>query len=302
MRWLIDNIALKLLSLALALALWFVIAGEASSEMGLSIPVELQNFPRELELTGEPVDRVEIRVRATPGVIQRLGPGDVTAQVDLTGAAEGERIVHMTERTIRVPFGVKVVKIAPSILTLNLERTVEKEVPVRPRLNGRPAPGYEVGELTAQPEMVKVAGPRSRVREIESAFTEAVSVEGAEASVSEQVTLGLEDPLLRIQGGSRVKVTARVRPVHERRAFDDLPVAVRGGAATLSPSRVRVVLEGPADELRRVTEDSVRPYVDTTSLSGSRRAVVAVELIPGPPGVSVHHAEPAEVTATRKGR
>lgn len=302
MGWLFDNLALKLLSLALALALWFVIAGEASSEMGLSVPLELQNFPRELELTGEPVDRVEVRLRATPGVIQRLGPGDVSAQVDLAGAGEGERIVHMTENAIRTPFGVKVVKITPSILTLTLERTVEKTVPVRPRLTGRPAPGFEVGEVVALPEEVKIAGPRSRVREIESAFTEPVSVEGADATLTDQVALGLEDPLLRIQGSPRVGVTARVRPVHERRVFDGLAVAVRGGSAALSPSRVRVVLEGPADVLRRVEEGSVRPYVDVTRLAGTVRAIVAVELVPGPPGVSVHHAEPPEITVTRKGR
>jgi hypothetical protein len=299
MRWLFDNLSLKLLSLVLALALWFVIAGAATSEMGLSVPVELRNVPRDLELTGEPVDRVEVRVRATPGVIQGLGPGDVAAQVDLAGAGEGERIVHMGENAIRVPFGVKVVKITPSILTLNLERTVAKSVPVRPRVTGRPATGYEIAEVAPQPEQVEIVGPRSRVREIESAFTEPVSVDGADATLTENVALGLEDPLLRINGSSRAKVTARIRPVHERRVFE-APVAVRGGAASVSPARVRVVLEGPAEVLKSVAEENVRPYVDVTHLSGTSRVIVAVELLPGPPGVSVHHAEPAEVTVTRK--
>ena len=133
---LLENLPLKLVSLALAALLWFVIAGEKTSEMGLSVPVELQNFPKDLELTGEPVNAVEVRLRASPGIIQRLGPGDVSAQVDLTGVQEGEHIVHLTGDSIRVPFGVKVVKITPSILTLNLERTLQKMVPVRPRLLG----------------------------------------------------------------------------------------------------------------------------------------------------------------------
>ena len=38
-----------------------------------------------------------------------------------------------------MPFGVKVVKISPAILTMNLEQTLQKMVPVRPRLLGRPA-------------------------------------------------------------------------------------------------------------------------------------------------------------------
>ena len=80
---------------------------------------------------------------------------------------------------IQVPFGFRVVKITPSLLTLNLERTQRKTIPVRPRVIGRPAPGFEVAEIASDPAEVRVAGPRSRVQEIESAFTEPVSVEGA---------------------------------------------------------------------------------------------------------------------------
>ena len=80
MRLLVENLPLKIISLGLAVLLWYVIAGEKTSEMGVSVPVELQNFPRDLELTGEPVNEVEVRLRASPGIIQRLGPGDISAQ------------------------------------------------------------------------------------------------------------------------------------------------------------------------------------------------------------------------------
>lgn len=203
---------LKLVSLALAALLWFVIAGEKTSEMGLTVPVELKNFPKDLELTGDAVNAVEVRLRASPSIIQSLGPGDVSAHVDLKGVQEGEHIVNLTGDSIRIPFGVKVVRINPSTLTLNLERTVQKMVPVRPRLLGRPAPGHEVAEVTSSPPEVRVTGPKSRVLEVEGAFTEPVSVEAADATVVENVNLGVDDPLLRIQGSPRVRVTARIAP------------------------------------------------------------------------------------------
>jgi YbbR domain-containing protein len=206
----LQNIPLKLTSLALATLLWFVIAGEKTSEMGLTVPVELKNFPKDLELTGDAVNAVEVRLRASPSIIQSLGPGDVSAHVDLTGVVEGEHIVNLTEASIRIPFGVKVVRINPSTLTLNLERTVQKTVPVRPRLLGRPATGYEVAEVTSTPPEVRVAGPKSRVQEVEGAFTEPVSVDAANRDVVEEVNLGVDDPLLRIQGSPRVRVTARI--------------------------------------------------------------------------------------------
>ena len=69
--------------------LWFVIAGEKTSEMGLRMPVELQNFPEDLELTGDAVDTVEVRLRASPGIMHALGPGEISAQIDLGEPARG---------------------------------------------------------------------------------------------------------------------------------------------------------------------------------------------------------------------
>jgi YbbR domain-containing protein len=296
MRFLVDHLPLKLISLGLAVLLWYVIAGEKTSEMGLAVPVELQNFPQDLELTGEPVNAVEVRLRASPGIIQRLTPGDVSARIDVKGAVEGERIVHLTADSIRVPFGVRVVKISPAIITLNFERTQQKVVPIRPRILGRPVAGYEVAEVTAQPAEVQVLGPKSRVNDVESAYTEPISVDGARSDVVERVAIGIEDPLLRIQGTPRVEVTARVREVHETRTLQGLPIALRGAAGTLRPAQATVVLTGPAAALERVQAEDVKAYVDGAAARAGQPAPVAVELASGLAGVTVKEWQPSQVT------
>jgi YbbR domain-containing protein len=303
MRGLLDNLPLKVISVTLALLLWFVI-GEKTSERGLSVPVELQNVPRDLELVGEPTNVVDVRVRASPSVIQRLTPGDVSARIDLSGVREGEHIVHLTSDDIRVPFGVRVVKITPSIVTMGFERTMQKTVPIRPRLLGRPAVGYEVGEVAAEPGEVRVAGPKSRVQEMESAYTEPVSVEGTGSTVVETVNLGLDDPVLRIQGSPRVRVTARIREVQDTRALEGVEVEVRGGAFPVQPTRVRVVLTGPASVLALVKPAQVRAYVEAARVKNGR-APVAVEMVPGQAGVTLKEAVPAQVSVrplSRRGR
>jgi YbbR domain-containing protein len=307
-RGLLDNLAVKALSLGLATVLWFVIAGEKTSEMGVIAHLELQNFPRDLEVTGEPVDTVEVRLRASPGIIERIAPGDVSAQVDLAGMQEGEHIVHLTEKSIRMPFGVKVVKISPAILTLALERTMQKDVPIHPRLVGRPAPGFEVGEVVADPGQVRVAGPKSRVQEIDSAFTEPVSVEGTENNVAEVVNMGLEDPLLRIQGSPRVRVNVRVREAQETRAFDAVRVEARGAEASLRPEAVRVVVAGPRSLLRSTTLPEIHAYADVAGARPGQEVKVAVELAPGHAALAVQEVTPASVVlhapprASRPGR
>ena len=46
----------------------------ASVSTGQNSPVELRNVPSDLELTGDPTNEVEVRLRASPGIIQRIGP------------------------------------------------------------------------------------------------------------------------------------------------------------------------------------------------------------------------------------
>jgi YbbR domain-containing protein len=295
MRAVFDSLPLKVMSLGFAVLLWLLVAGEKTSEMGLTVPVELQNFPRELELTGEPVNAVEVRLRASPGMIQRIVPGEVSAQVNLAGVGEGEHIVHLTEDAIRMPFGVKVVKISPAVLTFQLEKTLEKVVPIQPRLLGRPAEGFEVAGVTSEPADVKVAGPTSRVEEIESAFTEPLSVDAARDTVTQRVTIGLADPLLRVLATPQVKVVARIRERRASRTLRGLAVEVRGGAGAVRPARVDVVVAGPASLIEGLDAKAVTPYVDL-SRAAAGKAAVAAEVGPGNAGVEVRECVPPEVS------
>ena len=299
MRRLLDNLPLKLTSLGLALMLWFAIAGEKTSEVGLSVPVELQNVPLDMELTGEPVNTLDVRLRGSRSIIQQLGPGQVSAEIDLIDALEGEQIEHLTESSIRAPVGLQVVKITPAILTLHLERTLQKTVPIHPRLIGKPTPGFEVADTQCSPPEVLIAGPKSRVRDIESAFTEPVSIDRAQSTVVARVNVGLEDPILRIHENPRVRVTVYVREAHEKRAFDALAVTVRGEGASVTPPAVRVTLTGPASLVSRLVEDQVRPYVELPDDTPEAVLPIGVEIAPGFPGITVHQIEPTEVRVRR---
>jgi YbbR domain-containing protein len=292
-----GDTALRVASLLVAIGLWFGIAGRQTAERGMVVPVELRNVPRDLELTGDAVSTVDVRVRASAGLVNSLQPGAIRATIDLAGAHEGERIVQLSSDRIEAPQGFRVVKITPSLLTLNLERTLRKTIPVRPRVIGRPAPGFEVAELASDPAEVTVAGPRSRVQEIESAFTEPVSVEGADRTRTEMVNVGLEDPLLRLEARSRVEVTATVREAHETRTFAGLRVEARGRPARLTPSRVSVSVSGAASRVRALTAGDLLPYVVLPGEGEAPpRLPVAVDVATGHEGIEAVETRPAQVS------
>src|SRR5947207_841084 len=231
--WPFRHLGLKVLSLVLALLLWMVVSGEETVERGLRVPLELQQVPAGLELTGEVPATVDVRVRGASGTLSRVSTGDVVSVLDLRSARSGRRLFPLTPDQVRVPFGVEVVQVQPSALAMAFEPSASRQVPVEPAVDGRPAPGYVVGAMIADPKNVEVIGPESAVRRVTEALTEPVSVFGARDRVRQTVTLGLIDPSLRLKNARTAVVTVNIVPAPLERTLRARPVHLRNVPAGL---------------------------------------------------------------------
>ena len=151
-------------------------------------------------------------MRGSSGTLSRVATGDVVAVLDLHTVQAGRRLFPLTPDQVRVPFGVEIVQVTPSAVTIAFEQSASREVPITPAVDGRPAPGYVVGSLSAEPRVVDVIGPESAVKLATEVLTEPVSVAGARTHVKQTVILGLLDPALRLKtarSAPRATPTAR---------------------------------------------------------------------------------------------
>lgn len=206
------NLGLKFLSTCIAAMLWLVIAGERVVERVLRAPVEFQNLPNGLELVGNLPDTVEVRLRGSSGALSRMGAGDLAAVLDLRTARPGRRLFHLTPSQVTVPYGINVVQVGPSTLTMEFEAAGVRTVPVKPDIEGRPDPGFEVTSVTSDPATVEVAGPESALKRLDAVVTEPVSVNGETRSVREVVTIGVQDASLRLVTPTTAVVTVTISP------------------------------------------------------------------------------------------
>ena len=167
------HLGLKILSIALAGAIWLTVGDQRAVERTMRVPLEYHNMPANLELMPSPPDTVEVRLRGPSGTIGRLLPGEVVAVLDLTAARPGTRLFHMLSDEVRVPYSVGVSQVNPAALPLTFEPAARRAVPVVPVVDGEPAPGYRIGRIVSSPEQVTVVGPTSHVVGVASATTEA---------------------------------------------------------------------------------------------------------------------------------
>jgi YbbR domain-containing protein len=298
--WPFRSFGLKVVSVGFAVLLWLIVAGEEIVERGLRVPLELQQFPENLELKSDPPSLVDIRVRGTSSVLARLSTGDVVAVLDLRGARPGRRLFQLTAEQIRAPFGVEVMQVIPASVALVFENAATRTVKVLPSIDGSPAPGFVVGQISTDPESVEVVGPASSVQTAGEALTEPVSVAGARETVRERVTVGFDDPSLRMKVPRLATVTVEILPGPRERRMAAQPIHLRNLNAKLSaravPATVNATLRGSRDSLEHVTPDAVDAFVDLAGL-GAGDYVLPVHVETSlDAGVAV--VEPATVQVT----
>ncbi len=211
MTWITHNWFLKLLAIGFAMTLWVAVASETSSEIGIEVPLEYHNIPPQMEITGDAANTVEVRLRGAANVVKDITPKQVVTTVDLANSAPGDKTVSLTPQNVQAPFGTEVIRINPAQVRISLEQTVSKAVAVLPATQGQPADGFELGKIMVSPGRVRIQGPESRLRAVNSVSTVPISVAGKHSSLQQSVGLEPPDAQIRIQQQSKVDVRIEIR-------------------------------------------------------------------------------------------
>ena len=210
-HWILQNWFLKVVSLLLATLLWAAVSNQASSEIGLDVPLEYRNIPSQLEITGDMTNTIQVRLRGSSSVIKGITAKDVSTTIDLGKMRTGEKIVALSPQNVQVPFGAEVIRVNPSTVRFTLERTVTKTVDIAPTLAGQPTNGFEVGQVFVNPNTVEVEGPESRVDMLSSIATTPIRLDRKQSSFEQTADLDVPDPQIRLQHPSAVNVKIEIR-------------------------------------------------------------------------------------------
>ena len=191
--FLTKNPGLKLSAFLFAVALWFFVAGQSSTEVGFMVPLGFHGVPEDRAVKSGSPGEVEVRVRGPKFVINNISPRQITAELDLSGAKEGINTYNILPDDIVVPTGVKATLVRPSSVEVRVEGVLKAALPVKVRLTGRPARGYKVARLKVAPGRVEAVGRRSEIESIDRIYTEPVDVTGLAGSKSFTARLDIDN-------------------------------------------------------------------------------------------------------------
>jgi YbbR domain-containing protein len=186
-RALFGNLGYKLLAVAITLFLWVVARGSSSVERGFDIPVVLQGIPDDLVVVDQGADVVNVRVLGSRSALRNFDPQNLEYTIEIADAKPGQAAFEVDLSRFDLPRGARVVSRSPSRIELALERRIAKTLKVKPDVEGQPAEGYRVGDVTVDPPRVRITGARSEVLRLSEVATETIDVAGATGPVEREV-------------------------------------------------------------------------------------------------------------------
>ena len=216
-RFLRENIGWKLLSLAIAAVLWYSVVGEPRYVASVSAPLEFRNVPRDLEISSEKPDTINLEMEGPAGQLDQQDLAGVTMVLDLGSIMKpGEQAFTLGQGSAKLPAGVSLIRAVPSQIRLRFERSLKREVPVRVRITGTIDDGPEARSRSVVPPSLGIVGPESRVKQVEYAETDLIDLTGVTGEKVFRVGVFVADPQVRFESASQV--TVKVGPTRGRLA------------------------------------------------------------------------------------
>ena len=103
------------------------------------------------------------------------------------------------------------VKCSPSVIKMKVARRAYGQVPVEVMIQGKPADGFQVTDISVIPSSVGITGPEPLVRAMKSVVTDNVLVDDAKKSFSQTVSVMKDNKLVSFTEPSvRVGIYARL--------------------------------------------------------------------------------------------
>jgi len=217
---LLQNFGWKVLSLAIAVALWYAVVGEPRYGAAASAPLLFSNIPPDLEISSDRPEKVSLELLGTPGQLDQEHLASVAVILDLGPVTQpGERTFNLTASSVRLPRGVRFVRAVPSQIRLYFERRRTAEVPIRARFVNSGASGYSLRRHAIEPARLQITGPESHVARVAFAETDVIDLAGVIGEKVFHVSAFVDDPQVRFESPPRVAVqveTAKIPVVGDR--------------------------------------------------------------------------------------
>lgn len=208
-----DNLWWKLFALVAAFAVWLNVASEPELATIVSVPVEYNNYPKDLEISSNIVESIDVEARGPSDQLRSLRDAHIAAVIDFASVKDpGQRTFTVTPAELKLPRGIQLVRAIPAQLRFRFERKITRAVPISVAWSGKLPLGLAVGTVEIEPPDLTIAGPESHVLDSKKLLADPFDLTGISGDTERKLAVYSPEPEVRILGAPQVTVKIRVQP------------------------------------------------------------------------------------------
>jgi len=263
----------------LSIILWGSVSLSGDFVSSITIPIQITNTPDNYTLGNITHKEVTIRLKGKGWELARVGLAGGEDFLVSANKKIGKIRANLRNHVEINPWltsSFQILDISPAIVEYEIDKMITKKVNIKHNglIEFRSGFGFASAiELT--PNEVEISGPASLLQNIDTVKTDSLKLNNIAEDVNVDIKLAHIDHATFNQNVFKLSFT--VQKIVDK-SFDELPVEIRNVPSTkglsLFPSKVNVVLRGGINILGRITNDSIKVYIDFWSVMRSEDDVV----------------------------
>lgn len=289
-----KNLGLKIISIAIAISLYLFVTDQSnSSELTLTVPIEIVNLPPEKIVILPLNKQASISLVGPSFVISKINPRDLKFDVTLPEDIGDFHMVNLDISMINLPRYVDLVAIEPRQQEFVFDSLLDEDVPIHIPETGRLPSHLELDSIKPVVESIKLKCPAKELKRIRRIETTPVDL--SVVKTSETKRLDFIVPSYCTLEQDSVDVNIKVNKARVERVFANIPVKVRGDRYKVSPAEVSVELSGEVEVISALSVKKIVAFVRPKPSESD--AEIQIEL---PEGLDLVAATPSKVKVLRK--
>ena len=204
-----------LVCLVLVTGIWFGLSRGRETLKTMEVPLEYTALQKDFEIIEASSNTVTLHLGGSGPLLKSLGPQQIKVLLKLDKAVVGENNFIVSDNNVLLPPGVQLKKVEPETITLFVEGTISRQVPIQVQWSGKLPPALILSNVRLIPDTLLVTGPRNDLADLATLYTEKIPLE----SLTKPGTLKMEAPVILhpstltvTDGGKKVFVTCTVEP------------------------------------------------------------------------------------------
>lgn len=250
-----------------SIILWGAVTLSGDFTSTISVKIQVVETPKNFALGKISHKEIYLRVKAKGWELAKFGLGGEREFVVSAHRRIGRSRIDLRKEVENNPWLVSsfhLVEMAPTHIEINIDKTITKVVKVKQNIAVEFKSGYGIAsDIKIVPEEVEISGAASILQNIDSLETELELLQNIDDRVETDIAFQEIEGVTLSEKNCRIEFD--VQKIVDK-SFDDLPVEIRNVPQSkeliLFPGKISVVLKGGINKLGRLTNDSVKAFID----------------------------------------